>query len=287
MYNVYVHDKKVREEKREKSLAKTIKASEQNRDILTARYKDRINTTLLKLNKDAEGIPKPERAQTAVNSQRSWLKSSGLISDEERIKESENWNHWLDPTPSHKNVFKLRPREKAKEIQPSLKFRAKSGNERLRESISKQKEYLDSSLPPDSDIKCLYKNFLGMEKPVFTGGKEIMNYYHFKTHFKTIESLALDLHSSTRNMSRAEVKRKHNDEKLGMSDTKGQKKAILEETMCKEDLMPISSNLLEKFGVWEVKRKPENKTINSRLGTPKWVKFRINAEKERGKGLLF
>ena len=287
MYNVYAQDKKEREEKREQSLAKAIKASEQNRDILTARYKDRINSTLLKLNKDAENISKPERAQTAVHSQRSWLKSSGFISEEERIKESENWNHWLDPTPSKKQVFKLRPREKEKEIQASLKFRAKSGVERLEESLLKQKEYLDSSMPPDSDKKCLYKNFLGVEKPVFSGGKEILNYYHFKTHFKTIESLALDLHSSTRNMSRAEVKRKHNDEKLGMSDTKGLPKAVLQETICKEDLMPISSDLLEKYGIWEAKRRSGSTAGKSRYGTPKWVTLKIKAQKAKNKYLNY
>lgn len=282
MYNVYTRDKKAKEEKQRMSKDKISKASEQNREHLTVRYKDRINNVLLHLNKDAENMPKAPRAQTAGPSERSWLKFTGGFSDKERLKESENWNQWLDPTPSNKQVFKLRPREKAKEIQPSLKFQAKSGLERLEENIIKQKEYLDSSAPPDSKQKCLNKNFFGMEKLILSGGKEVMDYYHFKTHFKTIQSLALDLHSSIRNMSRAEVKKKHNDEKLGMSDAKGSKNKTVDEGLCKEDIMPISEDLLEKFGFWETRKCFGTRSEKSRNTTPKWVSERIKtAKKER------
>ena len=88
MYNVYAYDKKAKAEKQQQTIERTIKESEQNRDILTARYKDRINNTLLKLNKDAENLPRPQRAQTAVHTQRSWLKSSGFISEHDRVRES-------------------------------------------------------------------------------------------------------------------------------------------------------------------------------------------------------
>ena len=90
MFNVYAHDRKKREEKQLQSRVRTIKANEQNRDILTARYKERINNNLLILNKEAESLPRPKRAQTAINSQRTWLKSSGFFTEQERIKESEN-----------------------------------------------------------------------------------------------------------------------------------------------------------------------------------------------------
>ncbi|OMJ94463.1 hypothetical protein SteCoe_2367 [Stentor coeruleus] len=285
MYNVYTHDKKVKEEKKQLTKAKKSKVSEQNRDILTARYKDRINTTLLKLSKDTEFMPKQQRAQTAGYTQRSWLKSGGFHSEVERIKESENWNQWLDTTPSQKQVFKLRPRDKTKEIQPSIKFKAKSGVERLEEHILKQKEYLDSSAPPDSNHKCLYKNFLGVEKPVFSGGKEILDYYHYKTHFKTLESLALDLHSSIRNLSRAEVKKKHNNEKFGLSENQKKKNDTVEEGLCKEDLMPISEGVLERCGVWEFRKPPGMRTEKSRNSTPRWVSNRIRAKRNRVKAL--
>lgn len=285
MYNVYAHDKKLQEEKTQKSKEEKPKGREYHRDILTARYKERINSTLLKLSKDAEHMPNPQRAQTAGHTQRSWLKSTGFHSDEERVKESENWNRWLDTTPSQKKVFKLRPRDKTKEIQPSFKFRAKSGIERLEENILKQKEYLDSSVPPNSNQKCLYKNFFGVEKPIISGGKQVFDYYHYKTNFKTIESLALDLHSSIRNMSRAEVKKKHNDEKFGMSEAKGKNENVAEEGLCKEDIMPISEEVLEKFGLWEMKKPVDVRGGKGRYGTPRWVNCRIKAERRRNKAL--
>ncbi|OMJ86340.1 hypothetical protein SteCoe_12191 [Stentor coeruleus] len=285
MFNVYAHDKKLKEEKSQLTKAKKSKASEQNRDILTARYKDRINTTLLKLNKDTKLIPKQQRAQTAGYTQNSSPNSRNFHSEFKRIKQSENHNQWLDTTPSQKQVFKLRPRDKTKEIQPSIKFKAKSGVERLEEHILKQKEYLDSSAPPDSNHKCLYKNFLGIEKPVFSGGKEILNYYHYKTHFKALESLALDLHSSLRNLSRAEVKKKHNNEKFGISENKKKNKDSVEEGLCKEDIMPISEGVLEKFGIWEMRKPSGIRTGGSRNSTPRWVSNRIRVKRNRVKAL--
>ena len=53
-------------------------------------------------------------------------------------------------------------------------------------------------------------------------------------------------------MSKAEVKKKHFDEKLGMSE-KGER-IYIEEGLCKEDMMPMSSGVLEKFGMWEGKK---------------------------------
>lgn len=271
MYNVYTRDRKIKDKRQQLSKEKMLKDNEQNRDILTARYKDRINNTLMSLNKDAKNMPRPPRTQTATPSERSWLKFTGFNSDIERVKDSEKWNQWLDTTPSTKQGLKLRPREKSKEIQPSLRFRAKSGLERVEESISKQKEYLDSSAPPDSKQKLAYKNYFGIEKPVISGGKEVLDYYHFKTYFKTIQSLALDLHSSVRNMSRAQIKKKHMDEKLGMSEAKGKKEIKPEDELCKEDVMPISEELLEKFGFWEVKKLARDKVNRNRYGTPKWT----------------
>ena len=162
-----------------------------------------------------------------------------------------------------------------------MQLRAKSGKERLEENFHKQKELFDSSEPPNSTNKCLYKNFFGVDKPKFPGGKNVLDYYHFKTYFKTIESLALDLHSSIRNMSRAEVKKKHNDEKLGMTESKVIKEKIVEEGLCKEDIMPISEELLEKFGFWERRKSGDKLFGKSRQGTPKWVVSRIKAEKEK------
>lgn len=252
MYNFYSFDQKQKKSQKEKTKQQLLKSTEQNREVLSGKYKDRMNSTLIQLNKEAENYSKPIRAQTASRANNSRLRSSGSMTDQERVHQSETWNSWLDPTPCEKFSFRLRPREKSKEIQPSLKFRAKSGIDRLKENIKKQREYIESSAPPDADNKLFYKDFYGANKHFFEGGKEVMEYYHFKTHFKTIESLALDLHSSTRNMSKAEVKKKHFDEKLGMSEI-GEKKAV-QVGLCKEDVVPMSSGVLEKFGMWEGKK---------------------------------
>ena len=165
-------------------------------------------------------------------------------------------------------IFKLRPREKSKEIQPDLKFGVKTGMERLEEQILAQKQYFDTSDPPDSNKKNSYKNYFGVEKKKFSGGKQVLDYYHFKTYFKTIESLALDLHSSVRNMSRKEINKKRNDEKLGMNDRGIFHKPTIENTVAKEDIMPISSEIMEKYGLWNYKRSGSGSVDKRRFGTP-------------------
>ena len=284
MYNVYTHDKKQKEE-HQSTLKPSLKHSEQTREVLSARYKERINKTLLGLSKEAESIKKHSRAQTAGTTERSWLKSTGFITEQERIQESVTRSQWLDTTPCQKQVFKLRPRDKSKEIQPSFRFKAKSGNERLEEYVKQLRGYLDSSDPPGCRTRSLCKGFDGSDKVVFSGGKEVLRYYHNKTYFKTIESLALDLHSSTRNMSKAEVKQKSDQEKLGMTEGKLKSKTVVEEALCKEDIMPISADLLEKIGIWESK-KTYDPRIRSRLGTPKWVYARMKGEGRTKKTIL-
>lgn len=277
MYNVYQHEQKIKEEKKQILNEKHSKSSDQTRDILTARFKDRINESLLKLSKDAEKLPKAHRPQTAGR-QRSWLKTSGSTSDQERVKASESWNNWLDTVPSNKHSFNLRPRDKSKEIQSYTKFRAKSGHERLEEAILQQKECFDSSAAPDSKARSLYKNFYGLEKPNFSGGREVMKYYHVKTYFKTIEGVALDLHASVRNTTKAEVKRKHIDEKLGMSENVAKNEVFVQQEMCKEEVIPISCGVLERFGIWETRKTGEVKQQRTRFSTPKWATVKNKGE---------
>jgi hypothetical protein len=228
-----------------------------------------MNKTILYLSHEAETIKKHNRAQTAGTTERSWLKSTGYINDQERIEESVSKTKWLDTTPCQKQVFKLRPRDKSKEIQPSLKFKAKSGSERLADNIKQQNQYLDSSCPPGSKNRNFCKDFNGHDRKVFKGGKQVLNYYHFKMHLKTIESLALDLHSSTRNFSRNEVKRKQAQEKLGMIEGRIKSKSVVEEVLCKEDVMPISADLLEKLGMWESRKHLDINQARVKIASPK------------------
>lgn len=257
MFNVYTFDKKHKEDF---SSQKSSCRGKEDRESLTSKYKDRMNKTLIGLSQEVDSIKRHSRAQTAGTTQRSWLKSTGYLNDQERIQETVSKTKWLDTTPCQKQVFKLRPRDKSKEIQPSLKFKAKSGAERLQDNIKQQKEYLDTSCTPWGKTRNFCKDFDGNDKKVFKGGKEVLNYYHYKMHMKTIESLALDLHSSTRNFSRNEVKQKQAQEKLGMIEGRIKSKSVVEEVLCKEDVMPLSAELLEKLGLWEGKKNLDNQT---------------------------
>lgn len=265
MFNLYQHEKNLYEQQQRTEKIKLLKAHQPNRDLLTERYKSRINETLLKLEKDTKQMQLPSRSTTPNVNKRTFLVSTGFLPETDRILEAESKNKWLDTTPNNKSVFKLRPRDKEKELHPALKINIKSQQERLSEKIAEQKEQFDTSTG-----HIMYKNYFGLEKPKIQGGKEIFDYYHVKTHFKTIESLALDLHESTRNMSRAEIRKKYEDEKLGMSEGKIKQKNLPKGLVSKEEVMPISEGIMEKFGYWKGKqgylKKDTSRFISSRAG---------------------
>ena len=76
-----------------------------------------------------------------------------------------------------------------------------------------------------------------------------MGYYHYKIHFKTIESLALDLHSSIRNSSKIEIDKQRKEKNLGI---RRESKSVNEiDKIPKEEIIPLSSEVLEKYGVWK------------------------------------
>ena len=133
--------------------------------------------------------------------------------------------------------------------------------------MNEQKQFFDSSEPPESSKRNGYKNYFGVEKPKFSGGRSVLDYYHFKTYFKTIESLALDLHTSVRNISRAEIQQKRKNENLGMNDVF--EKKTEEIGLCKEDTIPMGNEVMEKYGIWQCK-KPFTALMNKRRHqTPK------------------
>jgi hypothetical protein len=250
MYNVYQVDKKQKDYQKLKSNNKLIKASLQNRDILTAKYKDRLNKNLVLLSKDAENIQRRSATPT-------W---SAFSTGKRYTKVFEGWNQGLDTSPANKSLIKLRPRQKNKEIQSHLKFRAKSGIERFKETIQKQKEYLDTSNPPKSAYKPYYKNYLGLEKFEFSGGKEVFDYYHHKTYFKSIESLAMDVHSALGSISREQLNKMKHEKQIGMQSETNENNL---EVFCKEDIVPMSTELLEKFGLWHSKKKSSGRVLKS------------------------
>ena len=151
----------------------------------------------------------------------------------------------------------MRPREKLKEIQPSLKFKLFC-NERLKESLYKQRKIFNTSLDPESTLRLQNKNYQGIDKQPFCGGKSVYGYYHYKIHFKTIESVALDLHSSIRNASRQEIAKERREECLGFRYDSVKSHA---EKIAKEEIMPMSSEVLERYGIWKEKSKSKTLTI--------------------------
>ena len=69
-------------------------------------------------------------------------------------------------------------------------------------------------------------------------------------------------------MSRKEINKKRNDEKLGMNDRGIFHKPTIENTVAKEDIMPISSEIMEKYGLWNYKRSGSGSVDKRRFGTP-------------------
>jgi hypothetical protein len=233
---------------------KTAKESEE----MMKNFKQRVNHAILSL-KD-ENYKVPSRTSTP-NLMRRTLISAGFLNENERVTQAESRNKWLDSSPNGPGL-RLRPRQKSKEIQPVMRINLKNEQERVKSSILQQKQVFDSSEPPQSSCRSSYKNYDGLEKPRFIGGKQVLDYYHVKTYFKTIESIALDLHSSTRNMSRSQIKKKNDDEKLGMNEGKIRPKTIEREEIPREDLRPCGEQVLEKYGYWK-SRKEYSKRDNS------------------------
>ena len=246
MYSIYYFEQKAAQ-KIPGSATPDPSARSKARDLMTARYRDRINNSILLLNEQARRTPSrvrsPEDASTLQNTTRKF-------NNEKPTYQS---NELCDIVPSPKRSFHLRPREKSKEIQPNFKLRY-FGNDRLEECVKTQRKVLDTSLDPYSTIKYLTKDYSGNEKSRFGGGKNVSGYYHYKVHFKTIESLALDLHSSIRNSNRKEIAKRHREESLGIRS----RSINRSENISKEDILPISSDVLEKYGIW--KEKYRNRT---------------------------
>ena len=88
---------------------------------------------------------------------------------------------------------------KNKELHRPYSTRPKTGQRRLEEVIQYQRQLYDSSYAPNDLSKDAYKSSSGLNKYRIHGGKKVFNYYHFKTHFKSIE------HFSVVNNSKADI----------------------------------------------------------------------------------
>ena len=270
MYNFYQYEKALTATSKSPQQVSDSK-QKQIKEALTSRYKTRVTHAVLALNQDCKIMKRPERTQTP-NVMRRTLISTGFLPETERVQEAENRNKWLDTTPNQSRL-RLRCRDKSKEIQPTMKINLTSHLQRIEGQVKHFQEIYDSAPSPDSQARHLYKNYEGQDKAFASGGKEVLHHYHVKTYFKTIESIALDLHSSTRNKSQADIKKQQEDEKLGMSEGKLKQRQTSKLLLAKEDLKPLGEEVLEKFGYWKT-RQDFLKKDSSRFVSSGWKKYR-------------
>ncbi|CAG9329636.1 unnamed protein product [Blepharisma stoltei] len=271
MYNVYIADKLSKQKETEESLhAQGLLYKEKKKKLdesLTESYRKRMNETIIKLAKDLDNKKSP-RSSSATPRKVVLFTHRGSLKDQDRIKDAIEKSKWLDTSPSHRPIFRLRQRDKSKEIQPPMYQRPRTVHERLLDTIKFQRSYYDTSLPPNSNYKTFYKDFTGSSKQSFGGGKEVNSYYHVKTHFKTIESMALDLHKTIRSDNKSEVRQKIAQEKQGLTKQLMNRTVILPDNnnevsfeiknlsdfeiiLSKQDVVPLSNELLHKYRVWK------------------------------------
>ena len=233
MFNYYTHEKN--STKKQLAGQGNDRESEvKTREVLSRRYKNRVNNDLIELNHNLVNLPSRSRSPES---------SIFEVGNARNSKSRTNKYSMLDSVPSPTRAFSLRSREKTKEIQPPLRFKF-LGSDRLKESIETQRKFLDTSttLQPlniDYSISSTFNT---------NAGKSIYGYFHYKLHPKTYESIALNLHSSIRNASKDEIRQTSRDKSLGIKEKTTDK-------ISREEMIPISSRVLEKYGIWKSKNK--------------------------------
>jgi hypothetical protein len=239
MFNYYLNEKKCLKKQLE-SLKPNPISLQKTRDILSRRYKNRINEDLIELDENLKIFPKRSRSPENTSSNLSVMRNP---------KSQTNDYSLLDPTPSPVQAFSLRLREKSKEIQPPLKFKL-IGSDRLKESISNQRQFLDTS----TDLRTLNSDFTLPDSFKHSAGKSVYGYFHYKIHPKTFESIALNLHGSTRNASKEEIRKNHRDLNLGLKEKNIDK-------VSRDELIPMSGRVLEKYGIWKGRHKSQTPSL--------------------------
>ena len=191
MFNAFTHFKQATKLKQAQDQALSDEKSKEkrckHRNLLSKRYYDRVSEHLQRLADEAAGPSEVKLSEP--RSTRAFLQSQGVHTQHERVTLSSQWNSWLDTCPPQQSTFKLRPRDKSKELHPPLSIRPKSGRQRLEETVAQQRQLLDSSYAPGSSSSGWYKDFYGRRKLSVPGGKELVQYYHCKTYFKGIQAI--------------------------------------------------------------------------------------------------
>jgi hypothetical protein len=140
MYNVFRHERKLElEHSIKKSRAKQQKFLNKNKvlnESLAKKYNERkASNKSSPTNKQADlpNIRRPASPKSVPSSTPIRFKS--YVRESDRINDCMMRNSWLDTTPSCKPVFKLRLRNKEKELQPAMRFRPFGSLENTRSSF--------------------------------------------------------------------------------------------------------------------------------------------------------
>lgn len=191
MFNAYVHEMRVQTavatSRREVEQAKVTEKDIKLRSQLAQRYKHRLDQELIKvlstqlaLNTSAACKPKEEPTSKLLGEAK--FRIQGHRTTLERLQDSEQERALLDTSASHAPVFLLRPRRKDLEIGSVLRFATKTQAERLTSVVNSQIGYTPEP-----------KHYSEMRTQ--SAGRGLLPEYHNKTHYKTILSLEMNLHS--------------------------------------------------------------------------------------------
>jgi hypothetical protein len=132
MHNIYIHEKSQKSQKQaEETLKKQQKLktqSQKTRNLLSKKYKQRINSLLNDLPKSLKA--RPSRLQTP-KIQNFY---TNYTPEKQRIESSETKNKWLDPVPFERPSYNLRSRDKSKELSSDLHFKSFFSEKRVKSS---------------------------------------------------------------------------------------------------------------------------------------------------------
>ena len=117
----------------------------------------------------------------------------------------------LDASGSHAPVFLLRPRHKELELGHPLRFSPKTQTERLTDQLRQQYGYVPQPQTKPRDLRTV------------SAGRGLLAAYHSKTHYKTILSLEMSLHSWQQGPKESDLRERIRVEKLGQVANTGKR----------------------------------------------------------------
>jgi len=148
MFNVFKHEQLAKEaQKKTEQRAKQLKRQETQskyREHLVKKHQRRVEQRFISMAVDP----------VTVNNPPSSVKTNNFVGEAvirhqpnkiQRIEAASTQNQWLDTTPNPKPAFKLRQRQRQKELNGDMKYTPKNRYERIHDSWRYQKDFLNVS----------------------------------------------------------------------------------------------------------------------------------------------